>query len=285
MKETAFSRRGFLGGCALGAGAVLAGCGGAASSTASSVSADPVELVVFAAASLTETLTAIGEAYTLEHPEVQFRFNFDSSGTLKTQIQEGAECDLFLSAGQKQMDQLDAAADPEKNPDKLDFVQPGSRVDLLENKVTLTVPDENPKNIQSFAQLAEHLTAGDILFCMGNGDVPVGQYTQKILAYYGLDEQTLAEAGVITYGSNVKEVTTQVKEASVDAGVVYCTDAFSAKLTVVDEATAEMCGQVVYPAAVLKTAAHPAEAQQFLDYLRTAPAMEVFGSVGFAAVD
>lgn len=290
MKETAFSRRGFLGGCALGAGAVLAGCGGAASSTASSAasstaSADPVELVVFAAASLTETLTAIGEAYTLEHPEVQFRFNFDSSGTLKTQIQEGAECDLFLSAGQKQMDQLDAAADPEKNPDKLDFVQPGSRVDLLENKVTLTVPDENPKNIQSFAQLAEHLTAGDILFCMGNGDVPVGQYTQKILAYYGLDEQTLAEAGVITYGSNVKEVTTQVKEASVDAGVVYCTDAFSAKLTVVDEATAEMCGQVVYPAAVLKTAAHPAEAQQFLDYLRTAPAMEVFGSVGFAAVD
>ena len=200
---------------------------------------------------------------------MQFRFNFDSSGTLKTQIQEGAVCDLFISAGQKQMNQLDAAAEAEKNPDQLDFVQPGSRVDLLENKVTLTVPAENPKQIQSFEQLAEHLTAGDILFCMGNGDVPVGQY----------------KAGVITYGSNVKEVTTQVKEASVDAGVVYCTDAFSAKLTVVDEAAAEMCGQVVYPAAVMRTAAYPEQAQQFLDYLATEPAMEVFRSVGFVPVD
>ena len=182
------------------------------------------------------------------------------------------------------MNQLDAAAEAEKNPDQLDFVQPGSRVDLLENKVTLTVPAENPKQIQSFEQLAEHLTAGDILFCMGNGDVPVGQYTQKILSYYGLDEQALAKAGVITYGSNVKEVTTQVKEASVDAGVVYCTDAFSAKLTVVDEAAAEMCGQVVYPAAVMRTAACPEQAQQFLDYLATEPAMEVFRSVGFVPV-
>lgn len=297
MKDHAFSRRSFLGGCAAaGAGAVLAGCGAASSpaassaaspaqSTASSAAPQTVELTVFAAASLTETLSAIGEQYTLDHPEVQFRFNFDSSGTLKTQIQEGAVCDLFISAGQKQMNQLDAAAEAEKNPDQLDFVQPGSRVDLLENKVTLTVPAENPKQIQSFEQLAEHLTAGDILFCMGNGDVPVGQYTQKILSYYGLDEQALAKAGVITYGSNVKEVTTQVKEASVDAGVVYCTDAFSAKLTVVDEAAAEMCGQVVYPAAVMRTAACPEQAQQFLDYLATEPAMDVFRSVGFVPVD
>lgn len=293
MKDHVFSRRSFLGGCAgVGAGAVLAGCGAASSpaaspaqSTASSAAPQTVELTVFAAASLTETLSAIGEQYTLDHPEVQFRFNFDSSGTLKTQIQEGAVCDLFISAGQKQMNQLDAAAEAEKNPDQLDFVQPGSRVDLLENKVTLIVPAENPKQIQSFEQLAEHLTAGDILFCMGNGDVPVGQYTQKILSYYGLDEQALAKAGVITYGSNVKEVTTQVKEASVDAGVVYCTDAFSAKLTVVDEAAAEMCGQVVYPAAVMRTAAYPEQAQQFLDHLATEPAMEVFRSVGFVPVD
>ena len=153
MKDHVFSRRSFLGGCAgVGAGAVLAGCGAASSSaaspaqsTASSAAPQTVELTVFAAASLTETLSAIGEQYTLDHPEVQFRFNFDSSGTLKTQIQEGAVCDLFISAGQKQMNQLDAAAEAEKNPDQLDFVQPGSRVDLLENKVTLTVPAENPK--------------------------------------------------------------------------------------------------------------------------------------------
>ena len=123
-----------------------------------------------------------------------------------------------------------------------------------------------------------------ILFCMGNSDVPVGQYTQKILAYYDLDEAALAAAGVITYGSNVKEVTTQVSEASVDAGVVYCTDAYSAGLTPVDEATKEMCGQVIYPAAVMKNALHAEAAKEFLAYLRTDKAATVFESVGFTAL-
>ena len=181
-----------------------------------------------------------------------FSFNFDSSGTLKTQIQEGADCDLFISAGQKQMNQLDSTASADVNTEGLDFVDSDSRVDLLENKVVLCVPENGNKGIDSFDSLAEHLKAGDILFCMGNSDVPVGQYTQKILSYYDLDEEALAAAGVITYGSNVKEVTTQITEASVDAGVVYCTDAYSAGLTPVDEATREMCGQVIYPAAVLK---------------------------------
>ena len=138
MKDHVFSRRSFLGGCAgVGAGAVLAGCGAASSSaassaaspaqsTASSAAPQTVELTVFAAASLTETLSAIGEQYTLDHPEVQFRFNFDSSGTLKTQIQEGAVCDLFISAGQKQMNQLDAAAEAEKNPDQLTSYSPAA---------------------------------------------------------------------------------------------------------------------------------------------------------------
>ena len=134
------------------------------------------------------------------------------------------------------------------------------------------------------ASLTETLKAQDILFCMGNSDVPVGQYTQKILAYYDLDEAALAAAGVITYGSNVKEVTTQVSEASVDAGVVYCTDAYSAGLTPVDEATKEMCGQVIYPAAVMKNALHAEAAREFLAYLRTDKAATVFESVGFTAL-
>ena len=243
-----------------------------------------MELIVFAAASLTETLTAIGETYSAENPGVTFRFNFDSSGTLKTQIQEGADCDLFISAGQKQMNQLDITASAEVNKDGLDFVDADSRVNLLENKVVLCVPEGSDKGIDSFDALAEHLKAKDILFCMGNSDVPVGQYTQKILAYYGLDEEALAAAGVITYGSNVKEVTTQVTEASVDAGVVYCTDAYSAGLTPVDEATKEMCGQVIYPAAVLKTAPNAEAAKEFLAYLQTDKAMTVFEGVGFSAV-
>ena len=243
-----------------------------------------MELIVFAAASLTETLTAIGETYSAENPGVTFRFNFDSSGTLKTQIQEGADCDLFISAGQKQMNQLDSTASADLNTEGLDFVDSDSRVDLLENKVVLCVPENGDKGIDSFDSLAEHFKAGDILFCMGNSDVPVGQYTQKILAYYALDEEALAAAGVITYGSNVKEVTTQITEASVDAGVVYCTDAYSAGLTPVDEATKEMCGQVIYPAAVLKAAPNAEAAKEFLAYLQTDRAATVFESVGFTAL-
>ena len=182
------------------------------------------------------------------------------------------------------MNQLDITASADVNPDGLDFVDPATRVDLLENKVVLCVPEGSDKGIDSFDALAEHLKAEDILFCMGNSDVPVGQYSQKILAYYDLDEEALAAAGVITYGSNVKEVTTQVSEASVDAGVVYCTDAFSAGLTPVDEATKEMCGQVIYPAAVLKAAPHADAAKEFLAYLQTEEAGKVFEGVGFTAM-
>jgi len=294
MNDHRISRRSFLAAVGIaGAAAALTACGGAASSTAASVAssaaassqaAQSVELIVFAAASLTETLTAIGETYSAENPGVTFRFNFDSSGTLKTQIQEGADCDLFISAGQKQMDQLDIMASADVNKDRLDFVDSDTRVDLLENKVVLCVPEGSDKGIDSFDALAEHLKAQDILFCMGNSDVPVGQYTQKILAYYALDEEALAAAGVITYGSNVKEVTTQITEASVDAGVVYCTDAFSAGLTPVDEATKEMCGQVIYPAAVLMAAPNAEAAKEFLAYLQTDRAATVFEGVGFSAV-
>ena len=296
MKSNLISRRSFLAAAGVaGASVALTACGGSASSSTASSAAsseaassaaagESVELIVFAAASLTETLNAIAETYSAENPGVTFSFNFDSSGTLKTQIQEGADCDLFISAGQKQMNQLDSTASADVNTEGLDFVDSDTRVDLLENKVVLCVPESNDKGIDSFDSLAEHLKAQDILFCMGNSDVPVGQYAQKILAYYDLDEEALAAAGVITYGSNVKEVTTQVSEASVDAGVVYCTDAFSAGLTPVDEATKEMCGQVIYPAAVLKAAPHADAAKEFLAYLQTEEAGKVFEGVGFTAM-
>ena len=266
-------------GCAVILALVLA----AAFCTAAAETAK-TELVVFAAASLTESLTEIKTLYEEAHPDTELVFNFDSSGTLKTQIQEGANCDVFISAGQKQMNQLDIAKDEEKNPERLDFVLEGTRIDLLENKVALVLPENPQKEIGSFDALAEILRDGDVLMAMGNSDVPVGQYTQKILAYYDLDEEELAGTGKITYGSNVKEVTTQVKEGSVDCGVVYGTDAFSAGLEVADTATAEMCGQVIYPAAVMKNSAVPGAAQAFLDYLREEQAMEVFEGIGFTGI-
>ena len=246
-------------------------------------SAEPVEIIVFAAASMKETLTEIAELYKAIAPEVTVTYNFDSSGTLLKQIKEGADCDLFISAAPKQMNALDGSLkdDAEKNPDGLDRIVTDSRLNLLENKVTLTVPEGNPKGIESFDQLAELLKDGDVLLAMGNSDVPVGQYTQKIFAYYELDETALAAAGKLTYGNNVKEVTSQVSEAAADCGIIYATDAFSAGLTVVDSATAEMCGQVIYPAAVMQ-GAKEAAAQAFLDYLQTADAVEVFKSVGFS---
>ena len=363
----------------------LAGCGTpAASASTAETAGQPVELVVFAAASLTETLTEIADTYEAAHPGVTLTFNFDSSGTLKTQVEEGAACDVFLSAAEKQLDQLEdlglvdtatrldllenrvTLCVPEGNPASiqgfddlaarlaagdvllamgnsdvpvgqytqkifahygldegalasarvltygtnvkevtaqvaegsvdcgivyatdaysagLTVVDTATRLDLLENRVTLCVPEGNPASIQGFDDLAARLAAGDVLLAMGNSDVPVGQYTQKIFAHYGLDEGALASARVLTYGTNVKEVTAQVAEGSVDCGIVYATDAYSAGLTVVDTATAELCGQVLYPGAVLSGSAHPAEAAAFLDYLSTPEAMKIFASVGFSA--
>lgn len=230
---------------------------------------DSTELIVFAAASMTETLTELAERYEAEHPNIKITFNFDSSGTLQTQIEAGAECDVFISAGQKQANALEDAG----------LLMANSRFDILENKVVLTVPNGNPADVQSFDDLPERLQAGDILLAMGNSDVPVGQYTQKIFAFYGIDEAKIA--GNITYGTNVKEVTTQVTEAAADCGIVYATDAASADLTVVDAATADMCGQVIYPAAIVKNTAHEQAARDFLGYLTSDEASSVFAAVGF----
>lgn len=252
--------------------------------TKGDANAESVDLVVFAAASMTETLTEIAEMYKEVAPNVNITYNFDSSGKLLTQISEGADCDLFISAAPTQMNAMDGSLidDKDKNPDGLDLIVTDIRIDLLENKVTLAVPEGNPKGIESFDQLAQLLKSGDVLLAIGNSDVPVGQYTQKIFAYYGLDESAMTDC--LTYGNNVKEVTTQVSEAAADCGIIYATDAFSAGLEVVDSATAEMCGQVIYPAAVLKGEKEEA-AQAFLDYLQTADAMSVFESVGFSAAN
>lgn len=281
------TRRAFCASATVAAAGALAGCGqsqdkadDAKSDDAKQGAADDAkqELVVFAAASLTESLTKIGELFAEENSS-QPSFNFDSSGTLKTQIQEGAPCDVFISAAQKQMNQLEAGN--EANTENLDLVEPDTRLDLLENKVVLVVPDGNPAAVDSFESMARKLTSGDVVLAMGNEDVPVGQYTQKILAYLKLDEKQLADAGRITYGSNVKEVTTQVSEAAVGCGIVYATDAFSAGLDSVAEATEEMCGKVVYPAAAIKGAAHLDDAKRFLEFCRGPKAAAEFEAVGF----
>ena len=266
----------------------LAGCGTSqatetkenAEAAESTETTDGVTLNVFAAASMTETLTEIQEMYKEVAPNVTLVFNFDSSGTLKTQIQEGADCDVFISAAQKQMNQLDKDADPEVNTEGLDYVLEGTRINLLENKVVLAVPDGNPKGIENFADLGTDKLS---LLALGNEDVPVGQYSEEILTNLGILDQ-LEQENKITYGSNVKEVTTQVSEAAADAGIIYATDAYSAGLQVVAQADDTMCKQVIYPAAVLNISENQDAAEAFLDYLKTDDCMKVFEEVGFTAV-
>lgn len=260
-----------LAACALSA-LLLNACGTAADpgvttnpDNGSDAQAAQTELTVFAAASLTESLEEIQKNYETVDPSVKLVYNFDSSGTLKTQIEEGAVCDVFLSAGQKQMDGLG------------ELVQADSRIDLLQNTVVLVVPKDTGNTTLDFHKLGE---VGSI--ALGNADVPVGQYAQEILTNLNLWD-TLNSAGKITFGSNVKEVTAQVAAAAVDCGVVYRTDAASEpEITVAAEAPADTYSPAVYPAAVLEQSEHAAQAQAFLDYLQTDAAMDVFKSVGFS---
>lgn len=244
---------------------------------------EQTEVVVFAAASLESALTQIAQTYEAQHEDVKLTFTFDSSGTLKTQIEEGAVCDLFLSAAQKQMNQLDSQDTTGTNTDGLDFVYSDTRIDLLENQVVLAVPPENPGKINSFTDLA----SGDYLLCIGNDDVPVGAYSLEILDYLGYSLDQLEDQGKVTYASNVSEVARQVQEGVVDAGMVYATDASTYGLNVVDAATPEMCQQVIYPAAVIKSGQADSydAAEEFLTYLYTnEEAISVWKDVGFTLI-
>ena len=244
---------------------------------------EQTEVVVFAAASLESALTQIAQTYEAQHEDVKLTFTFDSSGTLKTQIEEGAVCDLFLSAAQKQMNQLDSQDTTGANTDGLDFVYSDTRIDLLENQVVLAVPPENPGKINSFTDLA----SGNDLLCIGNDDVPVGAYSLEILDYLGYSLDQLEDQGKVTYASNVSEVARQVQEGVVDAGMVYATDASTYGLNVVDAATPEMCQQVIYPAAVMKSGEADSydAAENFLTYLYTnEEAFSVWKDVGFTLI-
>lgn len=235
---------------------------------------DKKELYVFAAASLTESLEEIKAAYEEENPDVEIIYTFDSSGTLKTQIEEGAYADIFISAAQKQMNALD----PEKNPEATDkAIDPGSRIDLLENKVCLVVPKESAKDIKTFEDLNSD-RVGTI--ALGNSDVPVGQYSEEILRNLGSWD---AIQDKVTFGSNVKEVTTWVLEGVVDCGIIYKTDAYSAGLDVVyEEDGSHLETPVIYPAALLQGSENPEEAGKLLAYFQGPKAMEIFQSVGFS---
>lgn len=276
---------------------LLAACGNSAPEEAKGSAATPDaapsanealegEVTVFAAASLTESMDQIIAEFNKEYPNIEITANYGSSGTLVDQIKEGAACDIFISAAQKQMNQIDISADPEINTDGSDLVMEGTRIDLLENKCVLAVPEGNPAGITSFEDLKAAFDQDGFLFAMGAESVPVGAYTQKIFGYLGLDEAALAAAGKITYGEDVKGVTSAVSEATAKAGVIYGSDAYSAGLEVAATATEEMTGgKVIYPAAIIKTGTNYDLAEIFFDYIQGETAGRIFESVGFATLN
>jgi molybdate transport system substrate-binding protein len=236
-------------------------------------------VTVFAAASMTESMNKIAELYKKVAPDVSVVFNFDSSGTLKTQIQEGAECDIFISAGQKQMDQIDITANPNTNTDKLDFVQPGTRFNIVSNKVVLITPKGRTKGISDFKDAATDKVS---IIALGNSDVPVGQYSEQIYKNLAIWD-SLNEAKKITFASNVKEVVAQVASGAVDCGVVYSTDAAaSSEVEIVADAPEGSHEPITYPAAILQRAKDLAMAEAFAEYLKGNEASGVFTEIGFA---
>jgi len=226
--------------------------------------ANAASLTIFAAASLTEALNEIATLYKAS----TLTFNFESSGTLQKQIENGAEADLFISAGQKQMDAIAET-----------YIDAATRKDLLVNKVVLIVPKNSKKNLKSFEDC---LTDKVSLLAIGNSSVPVGQYAEEIFKSMNGWEKITAKASL---GTNVKEVLSQVENASVDAGVVYATDAATAKnVKIVAWAPAKSHKPAIYPAAVLKNSKQAQEAKAFLDFLSSPKAVAVFKKIGFEMV-
>lgn len=238
------------------------------------------KVVVFAAASMTESMNRIAELYREIAPDIDIVYNFDSSGTLKTQIQQGADCDIFISAGQKQMDQIDIAADSAVNTEKLDEVMPGTRFNIVANRVVLIVPKgKNPESINDFGDVATEKVS---LVALGNSDVPVGQYSQEIYTNLGVWDK-LNAMQKITFASNVKEVLVQVAAGAVDCGIVYGTDAATSDgVEVVAQAPAGSHKPIVYPAAILNKTKDEAAAKAFMEFLKTEASAYVFKSIGFA---
>jgi molybdate transport system substrate-binding protein len=228
---------------------------------------EPVTLNIFAAASLTESLNEIAALYKANNPAVTLSFNYDSSGKLQTQIENGAEADLFISAAVKQMNTLVDGG----------FVDTATKKDLLLNRVVLIVPGNSSKGIVSYNDVSTDKVS---LIALGNSAVPCGQYAEEIFKSLGIWDAIQSK---ISFGDNVKEILSQVESASVDAGVVYSTDVATAKgdVKIAADAPAGSHAPVVYPAAVLKNTKDSNAAKAFLAYLSAPEAVAVFEKIGF----
>ena len=248
---------------------VFAGCGG--EQAKQETKAEPVELHVSAAASLTNAMNELAELYNKDNPNVKIIFNFGSSGALQQAIENGGETDLFYSAAQKQMNALEEKGE----------LADGTRKNLLENAVVLIVPNDSTKDITSYQDVAtdkvEKIALGE------PKGVPVGQYSEEIFTNLNILDAVKAKA---VYGSDVRQVLAWTESGEVDCGVVYATDAaISDKVKVICTAPESTHKPVFYPAAVIKSSKHIDDAKKFLDFTSSDDAKKVFDKYGFKSID
>lgn len=236
-------------------------------SASASTASGQVELTIAAAASLTDVSKDITEAYKKAAPNVKLTFTYGASGSLQTQIEQGAPADIFMSAAQKQMDALA----------KESLLLDSSRINLLENKVVLIVPKNSALGIKSFDDLAK-----DTVKTVAIGDpasVPAGQYGEQVLTYLKIKDKVEAKANL---GTDVRQVLTWVEGGNADAGIVYSTDAATTdKVTVVCEAPADSVQKIIYPVSIIKASKNVDAAQAFMSFLKTDTCKALFEKYGF----
>ena len=272
------------------AGAVMlsgAGCAGSPDEggKGSGGTQEETEIQVFIAASLNTVMTELADLYNEEHPEVKITYNPDSSGTLLTQIEEGYECDIFFSAAQKQMDDLEADG----------LMVEGTRVDVVNNQVVVVSLKDSGTKVTGLENLGEAESVA-----LAGGSVPVGRYTRQALINLGIlpktddpasittEEVSEALGGVeISEQDNVSKVLTAVAEGSCEVGTTYYSDTYGYEdqLDILQTVSYDLTGDVIYPIARVVNEeaddAQTAAAEDFLEFILSDEAKAVFESYYF----
>ena len=247
--------------------------------------AEEAEIQVFIAASLNTVMTELAEMYNEEHPEVTITYNADSSGTLMTQIEEGYECDIFFSAAQKQMDQLEEDV----------LVVDGTRANVVNNQVVVVTLKDSDTKVTGLENIGD---AENI--ALAGGSVPVGKYTRQALVNLGILEEAEDVAAITTQQvsdalggveiseqDNVSKVLAAVVEGSCEVGTTYYSDTYGYEddLTILETVSYDLTGNVIYPIArIINSEADDAQtkaAEDFLAFILSDEAKAVFDAYYF----
>ena len=247
--------------------------------------AEPVEIQVFIAASLNTVMTELAEKYNEEHPEVKITFNADSSGTLLTQIEEGYECDIFFSAAQKQMDQLEADG----------LVVEGTRKNVVNNQVVVLTLKDSGTEVTGLETLNKAKS-----IALAGGSVPVGKYTRQALVNLGIlnevdyvsaittEEVAEALGGVeISEQANVSKVLIAVTEGACEVGTTYYSDTYGYedKVEILEKVSYDLTGNVIYPVCQVDNKeaddVQKKAAEEFLAFITSDEAKAIFDSYYF----